>query len=94
MKHDPYGDHTGLTTNELICAVIARVDASNCLFTLLALMVEASDGLSISSQYRMAATLRDAASMIEKRSGVRDLVGLLASMPEITPTTDETRPSP
>jgi hypothetical protein len=93
MKHTPYGDNTGLSTHELICALMGRLDASNSLFSLLALMIEMSDRLSIRKQYKMAGSLRDAASLIEQRSGVRDLVDLMALMPEIASTIDE-RPTP
>jgi hypothetical protein len=92
MKHDPYGDHFRVSTNELICAVFARVDAPNSLHTLLALMVEMSSELPIRKQYLMAGTLRDAASMIEKRSGVRDLIDLLALRSEIA-ADEKTRPA-
>jgi hypothetical protein len=93
MKHDPYGDHFEASTNELLCAVFGRVDALDSLHTLLALMVEMSDGLSIKKQYLMAGTLHDAATLIQERPGVRDLLDLLALRPEIAPATDETRPA-
>ena len=67
MFHDPHGDHPGISTNELICALLNRLDAPRSLFSLLALMVELSEELSIERQYRMAATLHDAADMIEQR---------------------------
>jgi hypothetical protein len=65
--HDPHGDHPEITTNELIAVLMSRFDASDCLFTLLALMVEASHGLPINNQFRMACTLRDAADLLEER---------------------------
>jgi hypothetical protein len=67
MLHDPHGDHIEITTNELICTLVSRFDAEQSLFTLLALQIEVSDALSINNQLRMAATLRDAADMIEER---------------------------
>jgi hypothetical protein len=77
MLHDPYGDHLGISTNELICALIGRVDASNSLFSLLALMVGVSSELSIERQWRLAASLHDTAELIEARPPVRDFVDLL-----------------
>jgi hypothetical protein len=68
MRHDPFGDNTGLTTPELICALVSRFDASHSLFTLLALQIEMSHALPIDKQCRMAATLRDAADLIEKKA--------------------------
>ena len=67
MFHNPYGDSTGLSTNELICALAGRLDATDSLFSVLALMVVMSDELSISKRCRMACSLRDAAAMIEER---------------------------
>jgi hypothetical protein len=65
MFHNPYGDNTGLTTNELVCALVGRIDASDSLLALLALMVGMSDELPIDKRYRMACSLRDAAEMVE-----------------------------
>jgi hypothetical protein len=73
MFHDPHGDHLGITTNELICVLMSRLDASRGLFSLLALMVELSEELAIESQDRMAATLHDAADLIQQRPSVRRL---------------------
>jgi hypothetical protein len=81
MKHDPYGDNIRLTTAELTCALMARIDASDCLLTLLALMIEASGALPVDRQWRMAGSLRDAAQMIEARPKVRGLVDLLKLTP-------------
>jgi hypothetical protein len=67
MFHNPYGDNTGLTTPELICALSGRLDATDSLFSVLALMVVMSDELSINKRCRMACSLRDAADMIEER---------------------------
>jgi hypothetical protein len=47
---------------------MSRFDASNSLFTLLALQLEMSHALPIDNQLRMAATLRDCADMIEQRA--------------------------
>jgi hypothetical protein len=71
MFHSPYGDNTGLTTNELICALVGRIDASDSLLALLGLMVGMSDELPIDKQYRMACSLRDAAGMVEERAMTR-----------------------
>jgi hypothetical protein len=68
MRHEqPHGDNTGMTTNELACALMNRLDAPNCLHSLLALMVVMSDELTIERRCRMACSLRDAADMIEER---------------------------
>jgi hypothetical protein len=77
MLHAPNSDNTGLTTNELICAVVNRIDAPDCLHSILALMIEASDALPINKQFRMAATLDDAATMIRERPAVRGFIDLL-----------------
>jgi hypothetical protein len=68
MRHEqPHGDNTGLTTNELVCALVSRFDAPNSLFSLLALQLEMSHALPIHNQLCMAATLRDCADLIEER---------------------------
>ncbi len=67
MFHDPYSDHLGISTNELICVLMRRLDAPRSLFSLLALMIELSEEMSEERQGRMAATLHDAAEMIEQR---------------------------
>jgi hypothetical protein len=67
MFHDPNGDHLGISTGELVCVLINRLDAPDCLFSLLGLMVEVSNDLPNDRQWRMACTLRDAAAMIEER---------------------------
>lgn len=87
MFHEPYGDHFGVSTNELICAVMSRADASNSLFSLLALMVEMSDALPIEKQFRVACTLDDASAMIRERPAVRgwtDRLGLTPAFEEGT----------
>jgi hypothetical protein len=72
MLHAPNSDNLPITTNELVCVLVNRLDAPSSLFSLLALMTEVSDALPIDRQYRMAATLRDAADMIEARPVVRE----------------------
>lgn len=67
MLHNPNSDNTGLTTNELICVLSGRLDATDSLFSLLALMVVMADELPINKRCRMACSLRDAADMIEER---------------------------
>jgi hypothetical protein len=67
MRHSPNSDNTGLSTNELACALMNRLDAPNCLHSLLALMVVMSGDLPIDRLCRMACSLRDAADMIEER---------------------------
>ena len=67
MKHRPYGDNTGLTTNELVCVLMSRLDASSCLISLLALMIEVSDELPVDNQWKIAGSLHDAARIIEER---------------------------
>jgi hypothetical protein len=67
MFHDPNGDHLEISTNELVCVLINRLDAPRSLFSLLGLMVEMSEALPIDRKWRMACTLRDAAAMIEER---------------------------
>lgn len=79
MLHSPDTDPFKATTNELICALIGRLDTSNSLHALLALMVEMSEHIPVKKQYRMAGSLRDAASMIEQRPAVRDLIALLGA---------------
>jgi hypothetical protein len=87
MKHDPYGDHFAASTNELICTVLARVDASDCLHSLLALMVEESSELSSSKQWRMACSLRDVAAVIEERPAVRAWIELALALTNERATT-------
>lgn len=77
MFHDPNTDHFKATTNELICAIVNRIDTPDCLHSLLGLMVGMSDRLPINKQYHMAATLSDAALMIVERPEVRDWVDRL-----------------
>jgi hypothetical protein len=72
MRHEPHGDNLGISTNELICTLVSRVDAPNSLFSLLALLTEVAVELPVHRQYLMAATLHDAAQMIEQRPEVRD----------------------
>ena len=67
MRHEAFDDHPGISTNELICALLARLDAKDSLFGLLALMVVMADELSINNRCRMANSLRDAADMVEER---------------------------
>jgi hypothetical protein len=67
MRHEPFGDHPGISTNELICLLMKRLDAHASLFALLALMAEAADELPINQRCRMACSLRDAADLIEER---------------------------
>ena len=64
MRHEPF---SGISTNVLICALLKRFDASDSLFSLLALMVEMSGELPIEKRCRMASSLRDAADMIEEK---------------------------
>jgi hypothetical protein len=64
MRHEPF---SGISTNVLICALLKRFDASDSLFSLLALMVEMSSDLSSDKRCRMACSLRDAADLIEER---------------------------
>ena len=64
MRHES-SDHLGLTTNQLICALVARIDAQDSLFSLLALMIEQASMLPIERQCRLAGTLRDAADIVE-----------------------------
>ena len=71
MFHDPNGDHLGISTNELICVLVARFDAHDSLFALLALMVEAADELPIHKRCRVACSLRDCADIIEQRALVK-----------------------
>jgi hypothetical protein len=73
MLHAPNSDNLGISTNELICALVNRLDAPASLFSLLALMVETSDALPISKQYRMAQSLFDAGELILERPAVRSL---------------------
>jgi len=80
MLHAPNPDNFKATTSELISAVIHRLDAPNSLHSLLALMVEASDALPINKQFRMAATLDDAATMIRERQAVRGWASHLGLM--------------
>jgi hypothetical protein len=77
MLHAPNTDNTGLTTHELICALVHRLDAPDCLHSMLALMVEASDALPISKQVRTAGSLIDAAGMILERPAVQGWAGRL-----------------
>src|SRR5882724_11606941 len=77
MRHEPF-DH--MDTNQLISMLINRIDAPNCLHSLLALMVVGSEELSIKRQYLMAGSLRDVAEMIERRPEVRDLADRLRLM--------------
>ena len=81
MRHEPFGDHPGISTNQLICELLSRVDTSNSLHALLALMVGTSDELPIKRQYLMACTLHDAALMIERRPEVRDWADRLGLSP-------------
>lgn len=68
MRHEPFGDHPGTSTNALICMLMARVDTYDSLFALLGLMVEMADELPINKRCRMACSLRDCADMIEQRA--------------------------
>ena len=77
MRHEPF-DH--MDTNQLISMLMNRIDAPNCLHSLLALMVVGSEELSIKRQYLMAGSLRDVAEMIERRPEVRDLADRLRLM--------------
>jgi hypothetical protein len=52
-------------TTDLICELAGRLDATRSLFGLLSLMVVTAERLSISRRCRMAASLRDAADLIE-----------------------------
>ncbi|MGZ6316308.1 MAG: hypothetical protein ACXWNQ_03535 [Anaerolineales bacterium] len=79
MLHSPHADPFRATTHELICALIGRLDTTDCLFSLLALMIEMSDHTSIKRQWLMAGSLRDAAEMMEERPAVRDLIALLGA---------------
>ena len=49
MLHDPHADPFKATTHELICALIGRLDTSNSLHALLALMVEMSVHIPVRS---------------------------------------------
>jgi hypothetical protein len=92
MKHSPHGDDTGLTTGQLVCVLVSRIDASDSLFSLLALLAESSEELSVDRQRRLAASLHDLGNLIEQRPPVRGWVDFLKAM--TAPTTDETRPTP
>jgi hypothetical protein len=92
MLHNPHGDNTGLSTHELICALSSRLDASDALFSLLALLAETSTELTIDRQRRLAASLHDLAETIEQRPAVRNWIDFLRSMIKTAPT--ETRPAP
>jgi hypothetical protein len=81
MLHVPRPYDLPYTTHELVAALMNRLDTHECLHSLLALMVGMSGELSISRQYRMAGSLRDAASMIEHRPAVHDLANFLELMP-------------
>ena len=82
MLHSPHGDPFKASTNELICALIGRLDTSNGLHALLALMIEMSDHMPIKKQWHMAGSLRDAADMIEARLAARELISLLGALDE------------
>jgi hypothetical protein len=71
MRHEPFGDHPGISTNELIFVLMKRLDAHDSLFALLGLMVEMADELPINKRCRMACSLRDCADMIEQRALVK-----------------------
>lgn len=85
MRHQPKPDDLPITTNELIAVLANRFETPNCLFSLLGLMTEVSDALPIERQFRMAATLRDAAEMIEARPVLREWAARLG----LTLTYDE-----
>jgi hypothetical protein len=77
MLHRPHADPFEASTHELICALLGRLDSSDCLFSMLALMIEMSDHhMPIKKQWLMAGSLRDAADMIEQRPAVRELISL------------------
>ena len=65
MRHEKTDD-LGLSTNELICVLMRRVDCSRSLFALLALIVEESSARPIGERIHTAEPLRDAADAIEK----------------------------
>jgi hypothetical protein len=67
MRHEPFDDHPGISTNQLVCELLKRFDASDSLFSLLALMAEMADELPINKRRRMACSLRDCADKIEER---------------------------
>jgi hypothetical protein len=77
MLHDPHGDPLGISTAELACMLMSRLDAPQVLFSLLALMIELADEMPIDRQYRIAGSLRDAADTIEQKPHARELAILL-----------------
>lgn len=81
MLYDPSGDLGRFPTGQLICTLIARADASSSLLAMLGLMVEVSSELSTGKQARMAASLRDAAELIEARMPVKCLNARLGLPP-------------
>jgi hypothetical protein len=84
MKHSPHGDSLGISTNELICILMSRADASSSMFSLLGLMIEMSDEMSIQKQYLTAECLKDAAHLIEDRPAVQDFKLALALAEGVT----------
>ena len=67
LHRGAHGDDLPLSTGELICALMGRLDAHKQLFSLLALMVEESGRLSVRDQFLMVGTLFDAANIVGDR---------------------------